>query len=455
MPSAAAAVPVFIVDADPVQRRALADQIGRSAGHRFTAVACGDPSEAETLAVSRGAIVVADVDGAGGAAALVRRMAGRRVIAMSARGSVTAAVEAMRAGAADFLPKPVGAKVLIERLEAVMAATRTAPAEPPRSLPAAADPGHTDFAGFVGRSPAMRAVYERIGRLGRSRAPVLITGETGTGKEIAAEAIHAEAGAGRPFVAVNCAAIPTALAESEIFGHVRGAFTGAHDDRAGAAELAHGGTLFLDEVGELEPQLQAKLLRFLQSGRVQRVGDAVARPVDIRLVFATNRDLGGEVAAGRFRADLFHRVDVLRLELPPLRVRGEDIALLAAHFLARHAADDRVAVPRLGPEAAAALAALAWPGNVRELGNAMRRLVVEAPGAAVDAAMAVASTGGGGTVGAPATEEGIVPFHIEERRIIERAIALCGGSIARAAAALAIDASTIYRKRTAWKADAS
>ncbi|MCC6734678.1 MAG: sigma-54-dependent Fis family transcriptional regulator [Bauldia sp.] len=456
MPSAAASVPVFIVDADPVQRRALADQIGRSAGHRFTAVACGDPSEAETLAVGRGAIVVADVDGAGGAAALVRRMAGRRVIAMSARGSVTAAVEAMRAGAADFLPKPVGAKMLIERLEAVMAATRAAPAErPAASPPPMAVAGGTDFAGFVGRSPAMRIVYERIARLGRSRAPVLVTGETGTGKEIAAEALHAEGGEGRPFVAVNCAAIPTALAESEIFGHVRGAFTGAHDDRAGAAELAHGGTLFLDEVGELEPQLQAKLLRFLQSGRVQRLGDAMTRPVDIRLVFATNRDLAAEVAAGRFRADLFHRLDVLRLELPPLRARGGDVGILAAHFASKHASADGVAPPRLAAGAVAALESLAWPGNVRELENAMRRLVVEAPGAPVDAAMAVASTGGAGTAApAAASEEGILPFEVEERRIIERAIALCGGSIARAAASLAIDASTIYRKRSAWKAGA-
>jgi len=460
MQFAAASVPVFIVDADPAQRRALAEQIGRSAGHRFTAVACGDLSEAETLAVGRGAIVLADIDGADGTAHLVRRMAGRRVIAMSARGSVTAAVEAMRAGAADFLPKPVGAKVLIERLEAMMAATRAAatviaPAPAPSPTPLDRSASGTDFAGFVGRSPAMRAVYDRIVRLGRSKAPVLVTGETGTGKEIAAEAIHAEAGAGRPFIAVNCAAIPTALAESEIFGHVRGAFTGAHDDRAGAAELAHGGTLFLDEVGELEPQLQAKLLRFLQSGRVQRVGDAVSRPVDIRLVFATNRDLAAEVAAGRFRADLFHRVNVLRLDLPPLRERGSDIGLLATHFLTLHAGEDGVTPPALLPDAAAALAALGWPGNVREIQNAMRRLVVDAPGIAVDAAMAVAATGGEQPArAANASAEGIAAFHIEERRIIERAIALCGGSIARAAAALEIDASTIYRKRSTWKAGA-
>ncbi|MCW5715479.1 MAG: sigma-54-dependent Fis family transcriptional regulator [Bauldia sp.] len=461
MPFAAASVPVFILDADPAQRRALAEQIGRSAGHRFTAVACGDLSEAESLAVSRGAIVLADIDGADGTAHLVRRMAGRRVIAMSARGSVTAAVEAMRAGAADFLPKPVGAKVLIERLEAVMAATRAsasaaaaAAASLPDAPPAPAASG-TDFAGFVGRSPAMRAVYDRIVRLGRSKAPVLVTGETGTGKEIAAEAIHAEGGKDRPFIVVNCAAIPTALAESEIFGHVRGAYTGAHDDRAGAAELAHGGTLFLDEVGELEPQLQAKLLRFLQSGRVQRVGEAVSRPVDIRLVFATNRDLAAEVAAGRFRADLFHRVNVLRLDLPPLRERGDDIGLLAAHFLDRHAAEDGVAVPQLQPDALAALALLGWSGNVREIQNAMRRLVVDAPGVPVDAAMVVAATDGQKSAGAaPASGEGIVAFHIEERRIIERAIALCGGSIARAAAALGIDASTIYRKRSTWKAGA-
>lgn len=456
MQFAAASVPVFIVDADPAQRRALAEQIGRSAGHRFTAVACGDLSEAETLAVGRGAIVLADIDGADGTAHLVRRMPGRRVIAMSARGSVTAAVEAMRAGAADFLPKPVGAKVLIERLEAVMAATREAATASAagESTPAVPTRSGIDFAGFVGRSPAMRAVYDRIARLGRSRAPVLVTGETGTGKEIAAEAIHAGAGEGRPFIAVNCAAIPTALAESEIFGHVRGAFTGAHDDRAGAAELAHGGTLFLDEVGELEPQLQAKLLRFLQSGRVQRVGEAVSRPVDIRLVFATNRDLAAEVAVGRFRADLFHRVNVLRLHLPPLRERPDDIGVLARHFLDLHAAEDGVAPPLLQPEALAALATLGWPGNVREIQNAMRRLVVDAPGAQVDAAMAVAATGAELAGAATANEEGIVAFHVEERRIIERAIALCGGSIARAAAALGIDASTIYRKRSTWKAGA-
>ena len=229
-----------------------------------------------------------------------------------------------------------------------------------------------------------------------SQAPVFLTGESGTGKELAAEAIHAHAGAQeRPFVAINCSAIPRELMESEIFGHVRGAFTGATEHRAGAAELADGGTLFLDEIAEMDLRLQAKLLRFVQSGTLRRVGGTEQKRVSVRIVSATNRDPLKEVEAGRFRADLFYRLHVLPIHLPPLRERRDDIPLLAEHFLAGYAAEEGSDPVTLDADTLAALTAHDWPGNVRELANMIRRMVVLGGGADVpDAPPPVARRGG-------------------------------------------------------------
>jgi two-component system repressor protein LuxO len=344
-------------------------------------------------------------------------------------------------------------------LEAAVATwpARSEPKRPAASEQTASKTAARGVDGFVGESAAMQAIYDQIRRMAPSRAPVFITGESGVGKEVAAEAVHAYAGGeGRPFVAINCSAIPKELMESEIFGHVRGAFTGATDDRAGAAELADGGTLFLDEIAEMDLSLQAKLLRFAQSGSLRRVGGNKLKQVDVRFVCATNRDPFAEVEAGRFRADLFYRLHVLPVHLPPLRQRREDILPLARLFLDRFAAEEGRDFKGFEPPAEDMLAAYAWPGNIRQLQNVVRHTVVLHDGETVAAEMlpdALAATATFATPEIPtlpARPERIVPFHEEERRIVENALAAFDGNVPRAAAALEISPATIYRKVKAW-----
>ncbi|MCW5695207.1 MAG: sigma-54-dependent Fis family transcriptional regulator [Bauldia sp.] len=453
MTSAQQPVSVLILDADPAQRRMLSTHLG--AGRRFRPVACDSLGDAlQKAAGPDRPVIIADLGTAGGPSGLGTLAAtGRPLIATSAGGSLSQAVDAMRAGAADFIAKPVGAKALIERLEAAMARWQDSPR---RHDPAAAKPV-LDFEGFVGRSAAMRAVYRQIEQVAASRAPVFLTGESGTGKEVAATAIHGRGGAERPFIAINCGAIPKDLVESEVFGHVRGAFTSATEDRTGAAELAHGGTLFLDEIGEMPLALQAKLLRFIQTGAITRVGDARPRQVDVRILCATNRDPVEAVRKGRFREDLFYRLNVLPIRLPALRDRPDDIHPLAAYFLSRTAAEEGSAVAGFDAEAAALLSAQAWPGNVRQLENVVRRLAVMAAEPIIDAATLADALSAFGVVGRaeadpvpPQVPRRVLPFHEQERRIIEEALAAFGGNISRAAAALQINPSTIYRKRQAW-----
>ena len=314
----------------------------------------------------------------------------------------------------------------------------------------------------------MRAVYEQIRRMAPSRAPVFITGESGTGKEVCAEAIHQHSGpAGRPFVAINCSAIPRDLMESEIFGHVRGAFTGAAENRAGAAELADGGTLFLDEIAEMDLALQAKLLRFVQTGTIRRVGGTELTRVNVRIVCATNRDPFVEVEAGRFRADLFYRLHVLPIHLEPLRTRPQDVMPLALAFLTRFSVEEGRAFSGFACEAERRIMACPWPGNVRQLENAIRRIVVLHDGKEVTGEMlppdlgASASQPSAPPSGSPASQfnapsaaapSAILPFRLQEQMIIEAALAAFDGNIGRAAAALEISPSTIYRKRQEWPA---
>jgi len=451
---ASPAVDVVILDRDPAQRRVLAALIAGRLPGRFRAHGVASRGEAMAAAARMpGAVLVVDLETAGGIARLpdIAR-AVPRLIATSSAGSVHLAVAAVKAGASDFLPKPIGAKALVERLEAAIA-DWPAPEDASRAPPRAAADAAFDFAGFIGRSPAMAAVYAQIERMAPSRAPVFVTGESGTGKELCAEAIHARSGAaGRPFVAINCSAIPKELMESEIFGHMRGAFTGATEDRPGAAELADGGTLFLDEIAEMDLALQAKLLRFVQTGTIRRVGGSELRRVDVRLVSATNRDPEAEVAAGRFRADLFYRLHVLPIRLAPLRERREDILPLAEAFLARYAAEENRAFLGFDESAAACLLDHNWAGNVRQLENAIRQVVVLHDGGMVSAAMLPAAIRAPVRGSAPG-ESGpgtIAPFRDQERRIIEAALSAFDGSIARAAAALEISPSTIYRKRQEW-----
>lgn len=388
---------------------------------------------------------------------LLKRLKSRQpdlaVVAITAHGSVATAVAAMQAGAADFLVKPFPAERLLVTLTNVL---RTASlAREVRDLSASRT--REGFAGFLGASPAMQAVYRVIEAAAPSRATVFVTGESGTGKELAASAVHRlSPRAAGPFVPINCAAIPRDLIESEIFGHVRGAFTGAVADRQGAAQAADGGTLFLDEICEMDLALQGKLLRFVQTGQFTPVGASRPVSVDVRFVCATNRDPLAEVKAGRFREDLYYRLHVVPLRLPPLRERGEDVILLAEAFLARAAAEEGRRFRRLSPDAKAALLAHSWPGNVRELENAIRGAVVLADGEELTAEMLPASvrlSPPSRRAPPPAADpSAILPLAEVERRAIEAAIAACGGNIPRAAAALGISPSTLYRKRAAWAA---
>jgi two-component system repressor protein LuxO len=460
--TSSAPVEVYIVDADPTQRRALAGAIADRAIGRFSLRLCATTSEA--LGSSRdgaNAIVIADLETIGGAERLCDIAdPGLSLIATSARGSLNAAVAAVKAGAIDFLPKPIGAAALLARLEATVAAwpAKSEVEHSAKKAEVAVTPTALDFGGFVSESAAMRAICGQIRRMAPSRAPVFIPGERGVGKEVAAEAVHAHAGGdGRPFVAINCSAIPKELMESEIFGHVRGAFTGATEDRAGAAELADGGTLFLDEIAEMELSLQAKLLRFAQSGGLRRVGGSKLKQVDVRFLCATNRDPFAEVEAGRFRADLFYRLHVLPIHLPPLRERREDILPLARLFLDRFAGEEGRGFQRFESQAENLLVAYAWPGNIRQLQNVIRRAVVLHDGEAVAASMLpetlVATTvtlAASGNLTVQAHPDKIAPFHEEERRIIENALAVFGGNVPRAAAALEISPATVYRKVKAW-----
>ena len=297
------------------------------------------------------------------------------VIMITGHGTVESAVEAMRAGAFDYLLKPLPSNDVL-RLAVERAAERRRLIEENRRLrePLASRAG---FDQVIGKSPAMTAVFDLVRKAARSEANILIQGESGTGKELIARAIHAQsARAAEVFVPVDCAALPDALLESELFGHERGAFTGADRTKPGMIEVADRGTLFLDEIGELPQALQSKLLRALQERQIRRVGGTKFVNVDIRLVSATNRDTAELVRKGEFRDDLFYRVNVITIVLPPLRERAGDVGLLAHHFLRRYGRNRELSLEGIEPEALARLEAHAWPGNVRELQNVIERACV-------------------------------------------------------------------------------
>ena len=304
---------------------------------------------------------------------LKRLDAGLEVVLVTAVRTVRTAVEAMKLGAYDYLTKPFA----VEDLRSVVnrALERRALHREVRYLRDELA-RHEGFDQLVGRSPAMRRVYDVVRQIADTTATVLITGESGTGKELIARAIHRQGGRrDRPFVAVNCAALPAELLESELFGHERGAFTGAHARKLGKFEVAHTGTLLLDEIGSLRLDLQPKLLRALQEREIERVGGSRAIGIDVRIIAATNADLRQAVAAGRFREDLFYRLHVVPIAVPPLRHRREDVAPLARHFMAKYARQFAKTVTDLSPGALGALERYHWPGNVRELENIIARSV--------------------------------------------------------------------------------
>jgi DNA-binding NtrC family response regulator len=369
-------------------------------------------------------------------------------IMMSGHGTVEAAVRATKLGALDFLEKPLSTDRLLLVVDNALRLLR-AEAEA-RTLKAAA--GHFDE--LLGESPAMFDLRSQVTRAARSAAAVLVTGERGTGKELVARAVHrASPRHAGPLEKLNCAAVPADLIESELFGHEVGAFTGATKLRRGKFERATGGTLFLDEVGDMPLAMQAKLLRVLQEGEVERVGGNDTIKVDVRVVAATNKDLPEACKSGLFRADLYDRLNVLPLHLPPLRARRADVAALGRHFVALAAvANDRPGV-HLPEEAAIALERHSFPGNVRELRNLVERLVILSPADAITAEDVAAALGMGTSPGAAGLYRPGVPFRVlseeAERAILEEALAHHGGQMAKTARALDLERSHLYKKARA------
>jgi len=364
---------------------------------------------------------------------------GTSVIMMSGHATIEAAVHATRLGAFDFLEKPLA----LDRLLALLRS-----AEAARDYEAGARGSDEPWAvSIVGRSGAVRRLLEDIRRVGPSMARVLIHGENGTGKELVARALWASGPRReRPFVAVNCAAIPEELVESQLFGHERGAFTGATQTRRGHFEEADGGTLFLDEVADLSPRAQTKLLRVLQEGEIQRVGGSRAIHVDVRVLAATNRDLAELTRSGRFREDLYFRLAVIPITVPPLRDRPEDIPLLVEHFAAQLARGDGARRKRFSPAGLERLSRHLFPGNVRELGNLVERLVFTAQGEVIgpdEVAAVLPRPDPTAAAGSERLSDAVQQF---ERRAIEAALADAGGNVTQAAARLGLERSHLYKK---------
>jgi DNA-binding NtrC family response regulator len=362
------------------------------------------------------------------------------VIMMSGKAQLTDAVRAVKLGAFQFLEKPLGPESVLVTVRAALELNRTRAEN--RAL-------HAELgrrSALVGESAAMRQVRSLIGRVAPTEARVLLTGESGTGKELAAAAVHtASRRAGRAFVTVNCAAIPRDLVESEMFGHERGAFTGATERRLGRFELAHTGTLFLDEIGDLSADAQAKLLRTLETGELQRIGAERSQRVDVRVIAATNRRLEDAVAESEFREDLFFRLNVFPIRLPPLRERLEDLPALVAHLAGRLRPRQ---APTFTPAALETLAGYAWPGNVRELANLIERLIILS-GPTVDgpAVRQVLRGGAPPPAGAAALSRPLtVALDDFERGLIGAALAQAQGNVAEAARVLHTDRANLYRR---------
>jgi DNA-binding NtrC family response regulator len=384
---------------------------------------------------------------------IARTNPGLPVIVVTGRVSFDDAIAAMRAGAYDFITKPIRDPQLITL--AVARATEhyqlcTELRRLRTQVEAAAVPS-----GIVGSSSAMRHVQETIARIASGDSSVLIHGETGTGKELVARHVHATGSRKHgPFVAINCAAIPSSLLESELFGHARGAFTDAKSERTGLFVQAHHGTLFLDEIGEMPLEMQAKLLRALQERKVRPVGSSTEVAFDARIVTATNRDLEEDIELKRFREDLFYRINVVRIRVPPLRERASDVLELAQHFLARHAERIRKAPLGVSPDAARKLIAYNWPGNVRELENCIERAVVFARYdkiTAEDLPDKIGAYAPGNFVVAANDAHEIIPLDELERRYVSRALTLLGHNKTVAAQVLGIDRRTLYRRIERWQ----
>jgi two-component system response regulator AtoC len=445
---------ILLVDDDPAMTEALAQALPQKG---YEATTRGSADEALQLLESEDFdVVVTDLHmkGMNGLELCARIVANRPdipVVVITAFGSLESAIEAIRAGAYDFVTKPFETKTLTLALDrAVQHRTLRHEVRRLREQIDRARP----VPDLIGESAALRPVRDLIDRLGDSDASVLVTGESGTGKEVVARALH-NTGRRRTgaFIAVNCAALPEALLESELFGHTRGAFTDAKAPRTGLFVQAHGGTLFLDEIGDMPASLQVKLLRALQERRIRPIGADSETPVDVRLVCATNRDLETAIEERRFREDLYFRINVVQVALPPLRVRGNDILLLAQTFLGRFATQAQKSVQGLSPAAAEKLMAYPWPGNVRELQNAIERAVALTRFeeiSADDLPDRIRNYRASQLLVEGQDPSELVPLEEVERRYVLRVLEAMGGRRSDAARVLGIDRKTLYRKLELW-----
>jgi DNA-binding NtrC family response regulator len=438
---------ILIVDDDADIRTILADRLA-ARGHEI--IESTDGLKAlEICARELPDLMLLDLDlpGADGLTVLERLRQENlppTVVVITAFATVEKAVEAMRRGAFDFLPKPFQPGLV--ELTVQKALERNELREENRALRAALPGGKP----LVGVSGALRELVEQARKAAESKSTVLLAGESGTGKEVLARSIHAwSPRASRPFIAVNCVALSEELLESELFGHEKGAFTGAHQQKPGKFELANHGTIFLDEVGDIRESLQAKLLRVLQEHEFERVGGTRPIRVDIRIIAATNRNLEEAVKGGRFREDLYYRLNVVRLRLPPLRERREDIPGLAEHFLRKYCAETGKTIRGISPEAIGLLKAHPWPGNVRELENSIERAVVLGAGAEISLVDLGLRTIGGAASSPPSAERSIEPFHegVEDfkRELIRRALEQAKGNQTRAAEMLGLQRTYLSR----------
>lgn len=438
---------LLIVDDDEAALQSLS-QIFEQEGFNIRLARSGEEA-LDQLRVEPAQVVLADLrmpgmDGLGLLRAIKTLTPDTEVVIMTAFGTIEKAVEAMREGAYDFVTKPLRRPLVVRSVNRAYekAALKAENLALRQELEAVAGER-----ALIGNSPAMRKVLDTIAQVASSTATVLIQGESGTGKELVARAIHRRSPRAKgPFVAINCAAIPVTLLESELFGHERGAFTGAFARREGRFKLADGGTLFLDEVAELDPLVQAKLLRVLQEGEFERLGGTQTIKTDVRVIASTNKPLVDLVREGKFRTDLFYRLNVITINLPPLRDRMEDVPLLAQHFLARFAARNRKDVRAISREAMELLMAHDWPGNVRELENTIEHAVVLCRGDTIRAEDLPDLVARDSQARQYLTIQLGTPLEEIEQKVIQETLRMTKGNKRLAAQLLGIATRTIYRK---------